>query len=731
MRLKQLLSALGIFAVAASFAQAQTPAPAPTPTSTLKLIPMPREVHAANDVSLSGKGIRIECKKCSADDQFAADDLAASLKERSIPVSNSGYRVEIARLPHALPSGVIFDDAMKPEGYVISASGNTLTVIGASDAGVFYGVQTVKQLIAGDGAHAVLHVANIRDWPAMKYRGLSDDLSRGPFPTIDFIKKEIRTLASVKANIYSPYMENTQEYPDNAIAAPWGRHISPAQAKELVAYAKPYHVTIIPEQEAFGHLDKMLQYEQYSELAETPHGAVLAPGQNGSIPLIDDMFSQLAAEYPGPFLHLGADETGELGAGQTKAEVQAITLNGSYLKFMNRIVDSLKPLNRKLLFWGDIAYHSPDLVKAMPQSFKDATIAVPWTYNPEANGFDRYIKPFTDAGFETWVAPGINNWSRVYPNGNLGLYNIQQFTRDGQRLGCDGQLNTIWNDDGEGLANMDWYGILFGAAAAWQPGESSIPQFQQSFGQVFHGDLTGKINEAQVEFMTLHAVIRDTHAGDANDSLFWADPWDPANQVTIDRLRPSVPQIRNHAEHIVTLVAEARQAAIDAGTPLREQDALDAMDLGARRADLIGYKIEMADEMAQSYRDAVNLYNHPELAPAPRAGGGGGRRGGSPGARVITSGGGRIINLMNAYSAIRDEYSAVWMTSNVPVYLNNVQQRYDHTLQMWMDRTDHLRSLSRDYKTGDPLPTPEQLGFPASFANPPAPPQPLPTPPAR
>ncbi len=231
--------------------------------------------------------------------------------------------------------------------------------------------------------------------------------------------------------------------------------------------------------------------------------------------------------------------------------------------------------------------------------------------------------------------------------------------------------------------------------------------------------------------MTIHAMIRDARAGDANDSNFWADPWDPASQANIDRLRPIVPELRNHAEHIVSLVAEARQQAIDAGTPLREQDALDAMDLGARRADLIGYKIEMVDEMAQNYRDALNLFQHPELAPTTGRGGGGGGRGGSPAARVITAGGNRITNLMNAYSAIRDEYSAVWLTSDVPVYLNNIQQRYDHTIQMWMNRTDHLRALSRDYKAGDPIPTPEQLGFPASFANPPAPPQPIAPPPAR
>jgi len=120
----------------------------------------------------------------------------------------------------------------------------------------------------------------------------------------------------------------------------------------------------------------------------------------------------------------------------------------------------------------------------------------------------------------------VHNFRVVYPDYNLALANIQQFTRDGQRLGSTGQLNTIWNDDGEGLINQDWYGILFGAAAAWQPGESSVESFQQSYAQVFHGDATGALNQAQLELMAAHAVLRDqAQVGDATNNLFWLDPW--------------------------------------------------------------------------------------------------------------------------------------------------------------------------------------------------------------
>src|SRR5262249_12944359 len=150
------------------------------------------------------------------------------------------------------------DPAMHDEGYAIVPTEKGIAVIADTSAGIFYGVQTVKQLIQGREDAATLQVATIRDWPAMHYRGISDDLSRGPLPTLEFQKRQIRTLAAYKLSVYSPYFENTLQYPGNPVPGLNGGSMTPQETRELVAYAQNYHVMIIPEQEAFGHLHHVL-----------------------------------------------------------------------------------------------------------------------------------------------------------------------------------------------------------------------------------------------------------------------------------------------------------------------------------------------------------------------------------------------------------------------------------------------------------------------------------------
>lgn len=706
------------------------------------LIPAPREIRQTGDLPMTeplSRGVRLLCASCGTDpaDALTLQDLTESLADRQISAAGP-FTVQLTR---SQSLGVPQDG--QAEGYTLTPGLHSLTLAASTSAGLYYATQTLKQLIDGDGTTAIVHLVSIRDWPAMKYRGMHDDLSRGPVPTLAFQKQLVRTLSSYKYNVYSPYFEHTQQYMSHPLAAPPGGSLSAADARELTAYAAQYHVTVIPEQEAFGHLHHNLTWEQYQTLAETPHGSVLAPGQPGSLSLITQMFTELAAMYQGPFLHIGADETVDLGLGQTKSEVDTRGLGPVYLDFLQKIDTNLAPLHRRLLFWGDIAqtivqgstaYNSvgapsadhpdPDILKKLPSSFKQSTIAVAWWYTPHpAKGFARFLTPFTDAGFETWVAPGTSSWSVVYPDNNDALANIQQFVAEGQRQHSTGMLNTVWYDDGEGIPNANWYGLLFGAAAAWQPGEASIAAYQKSFGQVFHGDATGDINQAQIELMACHDLLREqAKVGDGSDGLFWIDPWSVDGQKVSAKMKPYAHDLRIHAERALTLIANARAAYPAAATSLpnapaydvtnafpsnpttlHHPQAIDAMELGARRMDFIGLKFQLAGEIPDAYTKAQSDAASPDKKIHALA---------SKELGDIRGVNGKLEDLRDTYSLLRDLYAQSWLRTNRAYALRPILEHYDSAIQLWQTRIDRFRAVQRQYSDTKTLPNPYDLGLP-------------------
>ncbi|MGB7549309.1 MAG: family 20 glycosylhydrolase [Terracidiphilus sp.] len=696
MRLRFSLASLVVLCAGFGASGQTSAAPA---CADLQLVPAPGECTAVVSIPLGDSGARVSVEK-NAEDEFAAKDVEEALKSRDVRFSE--HAAAVIRLERAQTgpgrellarNHLKFEPAMHDEGYVIVPDGaRGLAVIAETSAGLFYGAQTVKQLIRGSGKDTVLLVPTIRDWPAMPHRGLSDDWSRGPLPNMDFLKREIRTLAAYKYNIFSPYFEHTFAYASSPVAAFPGGAMTPDEAREMVAYAAQYHITIIPEQESFGHLHHVLKFEQYSPLGETAHGSVLAPGDPATLPLIGSWFGELAKVFPGPYAHIGADETFELGLGRTREEVKEQGLDKVYLDFLSRIHATLAPDHKRLLFWGDIAVKSPELVKTLPKDM----IAVPWRYDAEPD-FTPLILPFTQAGLETWVAPGVNNWNRVYPNNNEALGNIRAFVRDGQKLGATGMLNTVWNDDGEGIFDENWFGVLFGAAAAWQPGESSEAAFTASYGQAFHGDATGKIDQAQRELMAAHALLRKAGLDDVEDSYFWADPFSPEGQRVSAKLLPVAAEMRLDAERAITLLAEARAAA-----RLENPEALDAMELGARRMDFIGLKFEEAAECASLYSQAQALAadksRWEEVAEM---------------LETIGSNNGKLEDMRDGYTQLGHLFSQAWLRDNRPYWLANNQARYDGAAQLWIGRGERWNQVIEQWWSAHTLPPAAEVGLPA------------------
>jgi len=691
-------------AIATLFAGAATGAA----QTKLALLPAPREAHIGQTTQLPDK-ILVAVPGHDAQDEFAARDLEDALK-RVPPAAHEPhaaaqppYRISLLRNGSDVAkaglasNNLTFDSVMESEGYVLVIGPHEAAIIGAAGAGVFYGVQTLKQLLPLPGAPRVLPTGTVRDWPAMQYRGISDDLSRGPFPTLDFQKHQIRVLASFKINIYSPYFEHTLLYPDHPLAAPGGGSLTPAQAAELVAYARQYHVTIVPDQESFGHLHHVLKWELYQDQVETPHGYMLAPGQDGTLPLIKDWFAEVAQEFPSPFIHIGADETFDLGQGRTRDAVAQQGYGPVYVAFVKQIHDALAPLNRRLLFWGDIGDANPDAVAGIPKDM----IAVPWEYSAQA-GFDKLIAPFAKNGIETWVSPGDSNWNEVYPQDKTALWNIQGFIAAGQRLGSTGALTTVWNDDGEGLFNMDWYGVLFGAAAAWQSGQSSIADYQDAYGAAFHLDSSGKIDSAEKELMAAQGDLADAKTGLTSDALFWLDPWSEEGQAVGPKLLPVAHDLRLHAEQAIILVAQVHHD----NPKLSEPDALTAMDLGARRLDLIGLKFQLAREIPAAYAQAVTQQHDKTQSSATNTL-----------LSEISGANGRCQDLRDAFSALKSEYSQVWLGENRPYWLNNVTVRYDVEIERWQQRGEQFSAAIYGWQNGQDLPAATALGMPGPAAS--------------
>lgn len=646
----------------------------------LRVIPAVRECISLRTIPIGANGVSIQMNT-HPEEKFALADLETAVRQKGIPARLVAASGNIELLSADTPAAKLLlhenhlelDRAMHDEGYAIVPRGkNALAVIAETSTGFFYGVQTVKQLVRDSEDKHVLLIPTVRDWPAMPHRGLSDDWSRGPLPNMEFLKREIRTLAAYKYNIFSPYFEHTFAYRSSPVAAFPGGAMTPEEAHALVEYAAKYHISVIPEQESFGHLHNVLKFEQYSPLGEKEHGSVLAPDDPNTLPQIQTWFKELAQIFPAPYVHIGADETFELGLGRTREKVEQQGLGKVYLDFLSSIHSALANDHKRLLFWGDIAVHSPDLVNTLPKDM----IAVPWDYDAKPD-FTNQIEPFTKAGLETWVAPGVNNWNRIYPNNNEAMGNIAHFVRDGQKLGATGMLNTVWNDDGETIFDENWFGVLFGAAAAWQSGESSDTRFMNAYGLSFHNDPTGKISEAQREIMAVHAAFKDAGLGDAQDNYYWLDPFDKSNESKVEKIRPILHDVRIHAERAITLLAEARQAAQESHRDLTNSEAIDALELGARRIDATALKFQAAD-------DCLALYTRAQQLASDKS------KWDEVGSLLATIGSsnGRLQDIRDGYTLINELYRTAWLKDNRPYWLDNNEARFDRAAQLWTGRGD-------------------------------------------
>jgi hexosaminidase len=685
----------------------------------LRLLPAPKEVRLGEGKMVIKPSTTIlisnSNSNSNSEDRTAAEMLQKEIQDRtgmklSIEVVTAAPKttghISLGRLTDRGLRGYLESQGVKVEGesgnhgldqqsYVIRVSDSGVLVAGRTGQGLFYGVQTLRQLLhnEGPGAKALaVPAVVIRDWPSMEWRGVSDDISRGPIPTIDYLKMQIRTLAEYKINLVGFNMEHVFDFKTQPLVSPRDSSkepaLTPSEIKELVDYASKYYVTLLPEQQAFGHLHQFLKYEIYSDLAETPHGHVLTPTNPKTYDFILQIYGEVVPLFPGPFFHIGADETFELGSGQTKALAAQEGLGRVYLEHLQKVFEIMQPYHKQLMFWGDIAVKYPELLTILPKDM----IAVPWDYDPKPS-YENIITPYTNAGLRVVVAPGAGNWGVIWPNLESAFVNIRNFIRDGQKHQAIGALNTTWNDDGESLVDMTWPGLVFGAAASWQAGESSTDDFKNSYDWAFYRNNDDDKTFAEVidNLDRAHTLLAGVKLDDASNELFWSDPFSEGGANMASKALPVTHDLRIGAEHAIESLALNRaKAHLHSAT-------LDDMLLAAWHLDTLGLKIQFTSEISHLYWDAyqnqtdkIRVQNDMD---------------------EIVDINGRLESLRDSITELRKMYADGWGRENNRYWLDNVLVRYENLALEVQAKIVAVQAAQRQYWTTQTLPAPEPLGF--------------------
>ena len=572
------------------------------------------------------------------------------------------------------------DANVASQGYRLDERNGKIRIVSSGPDGAFYAMMTLAQLPGKTRSGWSMACAVVEDAPALKWRILSDDVSRGPLPTMRYFEERIRTIAAFKMNGYSPYMEHVFLSPTDPLPAPLDG-ITPAQLHDLAVYAKRFHVAFIPEQQSFAHMHNTLKLEEYADAAELPHGFLLAPNVPESMRYLTRLVHQELAAVPHPpFFHIGSDETSTLGSGITAdyvAEHGKSQVYAAHITAMNALI---APSGARLMLWDDGIENDPAIMTMIPKN----AVVVNWHYGAQKS-FQRYIDLIAKGGFQQMVSPGANNWNEVFPDIAVAIANENTFITQGKASHVLGLFQTVWHDDGESLFEATWYPVIYAASSAWEQGSVDPARFQADFPHAFFGVDDPTYGSDVVKLSDALTRLEAASKGyDSSDYLLWAHPLDES----IDA------RMANVDLRAIRLESEAVERHLILTHPPLHANAAAVMFLAARKYDLIGRKFQVAKEVRDYYSDAVAHAGQPH----------------SPTVRDLYWDKYWFWELRDDYEELAPLYASAWHYEDRDSHLNSNLDRY-HQMAMRMNaNADRIDRLVREiYVPTKTLPTLDQL----------------------
>jgi hexosaminidase len=340
-------------------------------TALNALIPKPVEAVSAEGMFSLQAGANIYVQAGDPDLKAAGHYLAEQLSPAT------GYSIQVMIAAGTPEPGSIYmdldarDDELGEEGYLLTISNAGVNISANCPAGIFYGVQTLLQLLPPSVQAAEIHpgpwlipAAVIRDYPRFEWRGVMLDVARHFF-SVEDVKRYIDLASRYKLNRFHMHLSDDQgwrimieSWPNlalvggqSAVGGDPGGYYSQADYAEITAYARSRHMVVVPEIDMPGHTNAALN--AYPELncdgtAPPVHTGIevgfssLCIQKEITYGFVEDVIRELAEMTPGRYLHIGGDEA------------QA-TSDADYRHFIQRIQKIVALHGKQMVGWEEIA----------------------------------------------------------------------------------------------------------------------------------------------------------------------------------------------------------------------------------------------------------------------------------------------------------------------------------------------------------------------------------------
>jgi hexosaminidase len=658
------------------------------------LLPRPQQVHyGSGSLALPGLSIQFATPP-NTNDLFAAEQLASRLSaithtkieiEKGKP---SGKAIVLDRTGEggALPADKENPGPDSREAYALHVTPDGAAIQGRSSAGVFYGVQTLLQMVEGSGAAAVLPVADIKDWPALAYRGVMIDFSEGELIRVSEAERQLDLMARFKANQYYFYSEASIHFDGYDIVNANGRY-SRQQVRQVIAYAHQRHIEVVPCMELYGHMHNLFRYEKYADLSLPRYGGEYDPRNPRMYKVLDNWIAQTANLFPGPWYHVGFDEPWSLG------KIGVVPGKDPFKTFMDvlgHVAEQAKSHGKRIGFFADINEGAstlskhPELLKYVPAG----AIAFPWVYGVQSD-YAPYVEPLAKRNIPTIVTPGVWGWNELFPDYHRSFFNINGLIATGRRFHTLGVLNTTWTDSRQTIYRQVLPGIAFGAAASWQSEPVDTNSFFHDYCRlVYPAPVAAEIAPALEELSTTEEIFEHVMRS-STQSAFWADPLAPG---LLKRLQAGEGELRR-----ARLLAESAQERVQHAMRVSSDPTLKDLLLAARQFDYLGmkslYVVEWADYFRQLQenprKDLVQLYI---------------------GNQMNSTTYGMLTDLQEMISELREPYREAWLDEATPFRLQSALYRWDAEWNYWAAVKRLLvQRVLQGWRAGEPFPSLEVI----------------------